>query len=225
MPTGGVGGGNPALVQDGGLVIMPFPSLQIGNLTAKVPVIQGGMGVGISLSGLASAVANQGGIGVIAGAMIGMKEPDVAKNPLEANLRALRNEIIKARELSNGIIGVNVARWPDPFSQMVRTAIENKADIIFSGVLGPLEMPRHLLQLCEERRKEFKTKLVPIVSSARAATVIAKNGSPVSITCRTHLWWKAPRRAAIWVSNPKKFRIPHALEVLVPQVVDAVKPR
>ncbi|WP_300882537.1 nitronate monooxygenase, partial [uncultured Desulfovibrio sp.] len=75
---------------------MPFPSLKIGNLTAKVPVVQGGMGVGISLSGLASAVANQGGIGVIAGAMIGMKEPDVAKNPLEANLRALRNEIIKA---------------------------------------------------------------------------------------------------------------------------------
>ena len=73
---------------------MPFPSLQIGNLTAKVPVIQGGMGVGISLSGLASAVANQGGIGVIAGAMIGMKEPDVAKNPLEANLRALRLSLI-----------------------------------------------------------------------------------------------------------------------------------
>ena len=150
MPTGGVGGGNPALVQDGGLVIMPFPSLQIGNLTAKVPVIQGGMGVGISLSGLASAVANQGGIGVIAGAMIGMKEPDVAKNPLEANLRALRNEIIKARELSNGIIGVNVMVALTTFSQMVRTAIENKADIIFSGAGLPLEMPRHLLQLCEE---------------------------------------------------------------------------
>ena len=174
MPTGGVGGGNPALVQDGGLVIMPFPSLQIGNLTAKVPVIQGGMGVGISLSGLASAVANQGGIGVIAGAMIGMKEPDVAKKPLEANLRALRNEIIKARELSNGIIGVNVMVALTTFSQMVRTAIENKADIIFSGAGLPLEMPRHLLQLCEEKKEEFKTKLVPIVSSARAATVIAK---------------------------------------------------
>ena len=61
---------------------MPFPALRIGNLTARIPVIQGGMGVGISLSGLASAVANQGGIGVIAGAMIGMKEPDVAKDPL-----------------------------------------------------------------------------------------------------------------------------------------------
>ena len=63
-----------------------------------MPIVQGGMGVGISLSGLASAVANQGGIGVIAGAMIGMKEPDVAKNPIEANLRALRQELTKARE-------------------------------------------------------------------------------------------------------------------------------
>ena len=77
---------------------MAFPSLSIGDLTAKMPIVQGGMGVGISLSGLASAVANQGGIGVIAGAMIGMKEPDVAKNPIEANLRALRQELTKARE-------------------------------------------------------------------------------------------------------------------------------
>ena len=127
---------------------MPFPSLKIGNLTAKVPVVQGGMGVGISLSGLASAVANQGGIGVIAGAMIGMKEPDVAKNPLEANLRALRNEIIKARELSTGIIGVNIMVALTTFTQMVRASIEHKVDIIFSGAGLPLDMPRHLLQLC-----------------------------------------------------------------------------
>ena len=140
---------DPVLVQDGGLVTMPFPSLKIGNLTAKVPVVQGGMGVGISLSGLASAVANQGGIGVIAGAMIGMKEPDVAKNPLEANLRALRNEIIKARELSNGIIGVSIMVALTTFSPMVRTSIEHKAVIIFSGAGLPLVMPRHLLLLCE----------------------------------------------------------------------------
>ena len=104
---------------------MSFPALKIGNLTAKVPVVQGGMGVGISLSGLASAVANQGGIGVIAGAMIGMREPDVAKDPLTANLRALRNEILRARELSNGIIGVNLMVALTTFSQMVRTAVEN----------------------------------------------------------------------------------------------------
>ena len=119
---------------------MSFPALKIGDLTAKIPVVQGGMGVGISLAGLASAVANQGGIGVIAGAMIGMKEPDVAKDPLTANLRALRNEILKARELSNGIIGVNLMVALTTFSQMVRTAVENKVDIIFSGAGLPLDM-------------------------------------------------------------------------------------
>ena len=153
---------------------MAFPSLSIGDLTAKMPIVQGGMGVGISLSGLASAVANQGGIGVIAGAMIGMKEPDVAKNPIEANLRALRQELLKAREKTQGIIGVNIMVALTTFSQMVRTAIENRADIIFSGAGLPLEMPKHLLQACEEKKEEFKTKLVPIVSSARAATLIAR---------------------------------------------------
>ena len=153
---------------------MAFPSLSIGDLTAKMPIVQGGMGVGISLSGLASAVANQGGIGVIAGAMIGMKEPDVAKNPIEANLRALRQELTKAREKTQGIIGVNIMVALTTFSQMVRTAIENRADIIFSGAGLPLEMPKHLLQACEEKKEEFKTKLVPIVSSARAATLIAR---------------------------------------------------
>ena len=153
---------------------MAFPVLQLGDLVAKIPVVQGGMGVGISLSGLASAVANQGGIGVIAGAMIGMREPDVARNPIEANVRALRNEIRKARELSSGIIGVNIMVALTTFSQMVREAIESKVDIIFSGAGLPLDMPRHLRELCEEKKEEFKTKLVPIVSSGRAATVIAK---------------------------------------------------
>ena len=89
---------------------MSFPTLNIGDLIAKTPIVQGGMGVGISLSRLASAVANEGGIGVIAGAMIGMKEPDVASNPIEANLRALRREIEKAREATQGIIGPHLHR-------------------------------------------------------------------------------------------------------------------
>ena len=120
---------------------MPFPSLNIGELCARRPIVQGGMGVGISVSGLASAVANEGGIGVIAGAMIGMREPDVAKNPIEANLRALRQELKRAREKTQGIIGVNIMVALTTFSQMVRTAIENRADIIFSGAGLPLDMP------------------------------------------------------------------------------------
>lgn len=153
---------------------MSFPSLQIGNLTAKIPVIQGGMGVGISLSGLASAVANQGGIGVIAGAMIGMKEPDVAKNPLEANLRALRNEIIKARELSNGIIGVNIMVALTTFSQMVRTAIENKADIIFSGAGCPWRCRGICCNFAKTESRNLKQSWCPSSLRPRAASVIAK---------------------------------------------------
>lgn len=204
---------------------MAFPSLHIGELTAKIPIVQGGMGVGVSLAGLASAVANQGGIGVIAGAMIGMREPDVAKNPLEANLRALRHELQKARAHSTGIIGVNIMVALTIFAQLVRTAIENKADIIFSGAGLPLDMPRHLRELCEEKKREFKTKLVPIVSSGRAATIIAKkwlskfNYLPDAFVVEGpkaggHLGFKRED-----IEDPK-----HSLEVLVPEVKNAVKP-
>lgn len=204
---------------------MAFPVLQLGDLVARIPVVQGGMGVGISLSGLASAVANQGGVGVIAGAMIGMREPDVAKNPIEANVRALRNEIRKARKLSSGIIGVNIMVALTTFSQMVREAIESKVDIIFSGAGLPLDMPRHLRELCEEKKEEFKTKLVPIVSSGRAATVIAKKWLsrfgylPDAYVVEGpkaggHLGFKRDE-----ITEPR-----HALEVLVPEVVEAVKP-
>ncbi len=74
---------------------MEFKELKIGNLTAKIPIIQGGMGIGVSLSGLAAAVANEGGIGTISGVQIGFREPDFATNPVEANLRAISKEIKK----------------------------------------------------------------------------------------------------------------------------------
>ncbi len=153
---------------------MALPSLKIGDLTAPMPVVQGGMGVGISLSGLASAVANEGGIGVIAGAMIGFLDKDVSKDPEGANIRALRNEILKAREKTKGIIGVNIMVALTHFSQLVCTAIETKADVIFSGAGLPTDLPRLLLETCEKKKEEFKTKLVPIVSSARAASILAR---------------------------------------------------
>lgn len=142
-------------------------SLTIGNLTARLPIIQGGMGVGISLSGLASAVANEGGIGVISAAAIGMLEPDFSTNYLEANIRALKKEIQKARELSKGILGVNIMVALSNFAEITKTAIEEGIDIIFSGAGLPLNLPMFL-------NESKKTKLVPIVSSARAAGVIAK---------------------------------------------------
>jgi NAD(P)H-dependent flavin oxidoreductase YrpB (nitropropane dioxygenase family) len=146
---------------------MRIPELKIGDLVAKIPIIQGGMSVGISLSGLASAVAEEGGIGVIGTAGIGMSEPDFSSNFLEANIRALRKEIRRARELTKGIIGVNIMVALTNFIDMVKTSIEEKIDIIFSGAGLPLDLPKYLI-------KESKTKLVPIVSSGRAAKLIAK---------------------------------------------------
>lgn len=203
---------------------MSFPELKIGDLTAKMPIIQGGMGVGISLSRLASAVANQGGIGVIAGAMIGMKEPDVAKNPIEANLRALRNELIKARAASQGIIGVNIMVALTTFSEMVRTSIENRADIIFSGAGLPLELPRHLREMCDQKKEDFRTKLVPIVSSARAASVIAKKWMSRFDYLPDAFVVEGPKAGGHLGFKPEEITDPnHSLERLIPAVVDAVK--
>ena len=142
-------------------------ALKIGPYTASLPVVQGGMGVGISLSGLASAVANEGGIGVIATAGIGMAEPDIYSNFLEANKRALRQEIQKAREKTKGLIGVNILVPLSNYADMVKIAIEEKVQFIFSGAALPLNLPSFL-------DGSTHTKLVPIVSSARAARIIIR---------------------------------------------------
>ncbi|MGB9857924.1 MAG: NAD(P)H-dependent flavin oxidoreductase [Dictyoglomaceae bacterium] len=146
---------------------MKLPNLKIGDLVAKIPIIQGGMSVGISLSGLSSAVAEEGGIGVIGTAGIGMSEHDFSSNFLSANIRALKREIRKAREMTKGILGVNIMVALTNFADMVKTAIEERIDIIFSGAGLPLDLPKFLIN-------ESRTKLVPIVSSGRAARLIAK---------------------------------------------------
>jgi len=139
--------------------------LQIGDLKIKLPVIQGGMGIGISMSGLAGAVANEGGVGVIAAAGLGMFEPDYRKNFVEANIRALKKEIHKAKEMTNGVLGVNIMVALTNFSELVKTAVSEKIDIIFAGAGLPLNLPQFLTQ-------GSKTKLVPIVSSGRAAKIV-----------------------------------------------------
>ncbi len=204
---------------------MSFPSLQIGDLVAKLPIIQGGMGVGISLSRLASAVANQGGIGVIAGAMIGMREPDIVKNPIEANLRALRSEIAKARELSpNGIIGINIMVALTTFKEMVKTSIENKANIIFSGAGLPMDLPRIFLDTCEEKKEEFKTKLVPIISSARAASIIAKKWQSKTGYTPDAFVVEGPKAGGhLGYKYDELTDANHSLEQTIPEVVDTVK--
>jgi nitronate monooxygenase len=141
--------------------------LKIGNLTARLPIIQGGMGVGISLSGLASAVANEGGVGVISCAGLGLIYRHSAKDYMEACIIGLKEEIRKAKEKSSGIIGVNIMMALTNFGDMVKTAIAEKADIIFAGAGLPMDLPKYRTPGCT-------TKFVPIVSSARAAKIICE---------------------------------------------------
>jgi nitronate monooxygenase len=140
-------------------------SFYIGDLNIKVPIIQGGMGIGISLSGLASAVANMGGVGVISTVGIGLVHNPNHLGYKRSNIEAIRNEIRKARELTKGVVGVNIMSVLTNFSDMVITSIEEGIDIIFSGAGLPLDLPKYL-------KEGVKTKLVPIVSSARAARLI-----------------------------------------------------
>ncbi|MEA3477177.1 MAG: nitronate monooxygenase [Bacteroidota bacterium] len=99
-------------------------AFNIGDLKIKVPIIQGGMGIGISLSGLASSVANMGGIGIISTVGIGIVNKNINSSSRKSNIEAIRQEIRKARELSLGVIGVNIMTALTNFSDMVRTSVE-----------------------------------------------------------------------------------------------------
>ena len=122
---------------------MDFPSLHIGELCARVPIIQGGMGIGISLSSLAGAVAKAGGIGVISAAQPGYQEEDFFRNSYGANERALAKHLARAREIApDGVIGVNVMCRGHHYAEYVKCAVKNGADIIFSGA-GLPKLCRH----------------------------------------------------------------------------------
>jgi nitronate monooxygenase len=176
------------------------------------------MGIGISLSGLASAVANEGGIGVIATAGIGMNEPDFSTNFLEANIRALRKEIRRARGLTKGILGVNIMVALSNFADMARTAVEEGIDIIFSGAGLPLNLPQFV-------DINIKTKLVPIVSSGRAACIIAKKWSGRYNRLPDAVVVEGPRAGGHLGFNEETICDPeYSLEKLVPEVIQALKP-
>jgi nitronate monooxygenase len=192
--------------------------LKIGDLHIKLPIIQGGMGVGVSLAGLASAVANQGGVGTIAAAGIGMFEPDFSTNYLEANIRALKKEIRKARALADGIIGVNIMVALSNYADLAKAAIEEEIDIIFSGAGLPFSLPSFL-------NKDSKTKLVPIVSSGRAAGIIAKKWLDKYNYLPDAVVVEGPKAGGHLGFKEENLIDPlYDLEKLIPEVIAALKP-
>ena len=146
---------------------MKVKELKIGDLCAKIPVVQGGMGVGVSLSKLAGAVASAGGVGVISTAQIGFRDPKFKTNPIETNLKAIGEEIAKARKLaSGGVLGVNIMVATRRYEDYVKAAVEAGIDLIISGAGLPMTLPALV--------EGAKTKIAPIVSSAKSLNVITK---------------------------------------------------
>ena len=142
-------------------------TLKIGELTARIPVIQGGMGVGISLSGLAGSVAACGGVGVISTAQSGYRDPEFKKDPIGTNLRVIGEEIQKAREIAKGgILGVNIMVATKQYAEYVKAAVKAGIDLIISGAGLPMELPKLVAG--------SKTKIAPIVSTVKAARVICR---------------------------------------------------
>ena len=142
-----------------------LPALKIGNLIIDPPIIQGGMGVRVSRCNLAAAVANEGGVGVIAGVGLGKFEDHPGKEFISVNNAALKEEIEKARIMTKGVLGVNLMVALGNYEELVRAAADAGIDVIISGAGLPLDLPKYV------EGKDIK--LIPIVSSARALKIIA----------------------------------------------------
>jgi nitronate monooxygenase len=144
----------------------PLPILKIGNLEISPPIIQGGMGVRVSMANLAVAVANTGCAGTIASVGLGLFEDFPGFEFVKVNEEALRYEIRKAKSLTSGIIGVNIMVALSDYDNLIKTAVEEDVDLIISGAGLPLTLPKHL------NGKDIK--LIPVVSSARTFQIICK---------------------------------------------------
>ena len=141
--------------------------ISIQNKSMDIPIIQGGMGVGVSLSSLAGHVANCGGMGVISAGHPGYQKEGFRNNHKETNLIALKEHIQKATEIAKGkgLVGVNIMVAGKGYDDLVNAAIDGGADAIISGAGLPLDLPR---------LAKNKILMAPIVSSARAIKLILK---------------------------------------------------
>ncbi|GBU08531.1 2-nitropropane dioxygenase [Bacteroidales bacterium] len=189
----------------------------IGKLRIPMPIVQGGMGIGVSLSGLAAAVANEGGVGVISCAGLGVLYSKIKKDYVQACIEGLKTEISKARAKTKGVIGVNIMCVLTNFEDMVRVSIEEKIDVIFSGAGLPLDLPKYL-------KEDSVTKLVPIVSSARAAKLICQKWKSIYNYLPDAIVLEGPKAGGHLGFKAKELEDERfSLEELTPQVLKEIK--
>ncbi len=164
--------------------------IKINNKGLKKPIFQGGMGVGVSLSGLAGAVAKAGGAGTISAAQIGFRDPNFDADPFQANLRAIKSEFQKARAISpDGIIGFNIMVAMRHYEAYVRAAVQAGTDFLVCGAGLPVDLPKIVKETLMEMDKsgykfgyqygcksgyqpEYQPALAPVVSTEKSAHII-----------------------------------------------------
>ena len=194
--------------------------MKLRNKTLSVPIIQGGMGVGVSLSSLAGAVAACGGMGVVSAVNCGFREEDFYKNPLEANLRVLKREIQKAKRTAagNGLVGVNIMVAVTNYEKYCQAAVEAGADAIISGAGLPLTLPQYT--------KGSDTLCAPIVSSAKAALIMMKQYQRKYDTLPDFLVFEGRKAGGhLGFAEPDLLDgIARDNDEILPEILEAVKP-
>ena len=197
-----------------------MPKLKIGNHEVDKPIIQGGMGVGISMSGLASAVTNAGGIGVISSIGLGLVNGSKDLKFRDENKIQLRKEIAKTRSLTNGVFGLNIMLAISDFESIINIAFEEEVDIVFLGAGLPLKLPATLSQ---SELSKSNTKTGVIVSSARAANIILHSWQKNFDHVPDVFIVEGPMAGGHLGFKNEQINDPNfSLENLVPQVVEVI---
>jgi nitronate monooxygenase len=198
-----------------------MPELNINNLKLKKPIIQGGMGVGISMSGLASAVANQGGIGVISSVGLGLLGDNPKISFKAGNKQRLLKEIRKARSLTKGVLGLNIMVAISDYDDLVKLAFDEEIDIIFLGAGLPLKLPE---SVAVGEIKSGKTKVAVIVSSGRAVKLIFQSWQKKYNHVPDLVVVEGPKAGGhLGFKKEQIFDPAYALEKLLPDVLSVVK--
>ncbi|MDO9464363.1 MAG: nitronate monooxygenase [bacterium] len=196
---------------------MKIPKLQIGNISANIPIVQGGMGVRVSLASLASAVANEGGIGTISS--IGLGDLEDSKQEYERISReALIREIRKARNMTDGHLAVNFMGALSNVDDLIKTAVQEGIKMIVFGAGLPTKLPA-LVQ-------DTSVNLVPIISSARIAEFILRTWDKRYERTADGFILEGPLAGGHLGFSAEQLEHPedYSLEKLLPEVLEAIKP-
>lgn len=195
---------------------MEIPKLQIGSLTSDIPIVQGGMGVRVSLASLASAVANEGGIGTISS--IGLGDVETSKQEYERMSReALMSEIHKARSMSDGCLAVNIMGVLSNADDLVKTSVQEGIKMIVFGAGLPTKLPALI--------EDPSVNIVPIISSARVTELILRTWDKRYERTVDGFILEGPLAGGHLGFSEEQLEHPekYSLDKLLPDVLEAIK--